>query len=735
MKPQFTTALQLFRDGDLAAAAGVCRQILDAHGEHPDAAHLLGVMRLREGATDDAVRLLGRAVAGRPNSADFHLDLAEAYRAEGQAERAAGCCRTALRLRPGHPGALNTLGLALLDLGCPAEAVEALRQAVGQRPEFAAAHNNLGVALLATGRSAESPGVADEALDHFRRAVALDPDFVPARANLGRQLLDRSWPDEALPHSEAATRLHPDDPDPHTDLGNVLWALGRFSEARAEYLEAIRLGPDRAVPHANLGRLLRGEGRPGEAVAWLKAAAEIDPENPAFWEELAELHWEMDAGPAAIDFWQRALALDPRRAAARNALGWAIQEEGRLAEAGECYREALRLRPDLAPAHLNLGVLHEEQGDMTAAEAAYREAIRLDPHYALAHSRLATLLRGKLPDADLAAVEERLAHPRTGDNPRARLLFALAHVVDAQGDAARAADCLRQANALALAVDRRGMRAYDPTDHERFVGGLIDGFNASWFTRTAGFGLPTRRPVFIAGLPRSGTTLIEQILASHPAVHGAGELVLARRGFESIPASVGRSEPPLRCLPHVGPESVRTIAGRHLDQLRKLAPDQAERVVDKMPDNYLFVGWLATLFPNAVFIHCRRDLRDVALSCWMTDFRTLRWTNDPDHVAARFRLYRRLMGHWRAVRPAVLHEVRYEDTVADLEAVARRVVGACGLEWNPACLNFHQSARTVRTASVTQVRQPIYSTSVARWKKYERDLADLFAALPAEEPL
>src|SRR5262245_18466785 len=171
MTPQFATALQLFRDGDLAAAAGTCRQILAADGEHPEAAHLLGVLLLREGATEDTVGLIGRAVAGRPNVPDFHLDLAEAYRADGHPERAAGCCRTALRLQPGHPGVLNTLGLSLLDLGRPADAADALRHAVEHRPEFAAAHNNLGVALLAA-----SPGCTDEALDHFRRAVALDPD-------------------------------------------------------------------------------------------------------------------------------------------------------------------------------------------------------------------------------------------------------------------------------------------------------------------------------------------------------------------------------------------------------------------------------------------------------------------------------------------------------------------------------------------------------------------------------
>jgi hypothetical protein len=179
--------------------------------------------------------------------------------------------------------------------------------------------------------------------------------------------------------------------------------------------------------------------------------------------------------------------------------------------------------------------------------------------------------------------------------------------------------------------------------------------------------------------------------------------------------------------------TIGRLADRHLGQLRGLAPDSAERIVDKLPENYLYLGWLATLFPNAVFIHCRRDLRDVALSCWMTDFRALRWANHTDHIASRFRSYRQLMDHWGASCPVAIHEVRYEDAVADLEAVARSLVSACGLDWHPACLAFHRNKRIVRTASVTQVRQPIYKTSVTRWKRYEHELADLFAALPRDE--
>jgi hypothetical protein len=356
--------------------------------------------------------------------------------------------------------------------------------------------------------------------------------------------------------------------------------------------------------------------------------------------------------------------------------------------------------------------------------------LRLQPAYALPHARLATLLRGNLPAADQAALEERLADANLEDGPRARLLFGLAHVLDAQGDYRRAAELLRQANALTLELARRQKREYAPADHERFVDGLIREFGPAFFTRQSGAGHDTRRPVFVFGMPRSGTTLIEQVLASHSRIRGAGELRLARQSFEAIPAVTSRTDNPLDCVLHLKGKGIRALADRHLESLSALDGSHAAHVVDKMPDNYMYVGLLAAMFPGAVFIHCRRDLRDVAVSCWMTDFRSIRWANALEHIAARFEQYRRLMNHWQAVLPAPIHEVDYEETVADLEGVARRLLAACGLEWEPGCLDFHRTRRPVRTASVGQVRQPIYTRSVARWKNYEIALAELYARLP-----
>jgi hypothetical protein len=246
-----------------------------------------------------------------------------------------------------------------------------------------------------------------------------------------------------------------------------------------------------------------------------------------------------------------------------------------------------------------------------------------------------------------------------------------------------------------------------------------------FFQRVRGFGLESELPVFVVGLPRSGTTLVEQILASHSQVFGAGEIKLVR---ETKAALSGQGADFIESLRRLDRPTARRLAARHLESLGGLNL-AALRIVDKMPENYLYLGLLASLFPRAKLIHCRRDLRDVAVSCWVTHFKEIRWANEQQHIASRFHQYQRLMEHWQMVLPAPLLEVDYEETVADLEGVARKLVAWCGLAWEPSCLEFHRTKRPVRTASAVQVRQPVYKTSVGRWKHYEHALASLFAGL------
>jgi tetratricopeptide (TPR) repeat protein len=721
MQDLLATAIEMHRAGQLAAAAQLYQKILVREDSNAEALHLLGVLRHQQGDHARAVELIGRAVALRPNASVFHANLAEAYRALGQFDRAAGCCRAALAFWPDYPEALCNLGAALQGLNKFDEAVTPLRRALELRPDFAVAHNNLGIVLRELGQ-------LDEAVGHFRRAVELDASFAPARTNLGQALLDRGQAEEALPHCQEAVRLAPDTAVLHHNLGNAFRVLDRPVDARAAYLEALRLDPKLALTNAHMGLVLQREGQLDNALPWLKKATELEPENPSHWEWLAELHEELEEPGDALPCWERAVELDPTRTGAHLGLGWALQEEGRIDEAREHFLTGIRLQPDSGQARLNLGGLHEELGRLGEAEAAFREALQVQPNFAIPLARLATLLRGKLPEADQAALERRLADPELPPGPRARLMFGLSHVLDARGEYARAGELLKQANALTQETNRQ-RREYVPSEHEAFINALIAGFDQAFFDRTAGGGLDSRRPIFVFGLPRSGTTLIEQILASHSRIHGAGELRLARRSFDALPGAVGRTAPPRDCIADLNAESIHGLAASHLAQLETHNERRAEQVVDKMPDNYMYLGLLAAMFPKATFIHCRRDLRDIAVSCWMTDFRSIRWANDPSHIAHRFQQYRRVMDYWRGVLPVPIHEVDYEDTVSDLENVARRLIAASGQRWEPACLEFHRTDRPVRTASVTQVRQPVYLRSVARWRNYEPALGTLFAAL------
>ena len=728
MGESLEVANELYKAGKLDGAAELYVKILLEEPANAAALHSLGMIHSQWDEHARATELIALAIAERPNAPFFHVNLGEVYRNLGDYRRAIGSCRIALKLNPDFPEGLNTLGLSLQGAGRLEEAIEQFRRALALRPGMAPAHNNLGLALQEAGRP-------EEAIEHFRRAVELGPELVRPRSNLGAALLDRGRAEEALVHFREAARLQPDQAPRYQNIGNALRILGRHVEARAAYFEALRLNSDLPLPHLHVGMTLRADGQFENALPWHRAAVELAPDNASFWAELAELHGEREAHDEAIPCWERALALAPGdRASSHIGLGSALQEEGRLDEARAQYRAAAVLKPDLANAHLSLGSIHEELGEMAEAEAAFREARRLQPGFAIPHARLGTLLRGKLPDADLEALESRLADPGLAEAPRARLLFSLAHVLDARGDYGRAAECLRRANALNLATET-GSRTYVPADHDRFIEGLIGSFGGEFFDRAAGGGLQTTRPIFIVGLPRSGTTLIEQVLASHPRIYGAGELRLARRTFEAIPPALGRPGPPIECIADLGPEATRRLAEQHLGWLEGYDGGRCDRIVDKMPDNYLHLGLLASLFPDAVFIHARRDLRDVAVSCWMTDFRSIRWANDPAHIASRFRAYRRLWDHWRDALPVPVHAVDYEESVDDLEGMARRLLDACGLEWDPACLEFHRTRRSVRTASVTQVRQPIYKRSVARWRNYEESLGDLFAALPIEDAM
>jgi tetratricopeptide (TPR) repeat protein len=651
------------------------------------------------------------------------LQSALQFHQSGNLQQAELLYRQILQSNPLHFDALHLLGVIALQLGRHELAIEQIRTALRARPNHAEAHNNLGSALAAIGQ-------LPEAVACFRQAVLLKPDNAEAHNNLGNALRQQGKPAEAMASLQQALRLRPDHAEALTNLGIACHDLGRFDEAVEHYQRAVRLKPDFATAHNNLALALREQGKLEEAISHYRQALRLKPDFADACCNLGNVLRDQRKLEEAISHFRQALLLKPDHADACNSLGNALQDQGKLAEAIDCHQRALSIQPGFPKAHCSLGWALQQLGDFAGAEQAFRAVLRDHPRNADALGRLAFLLSGRLPAADRSLLEECLVDANLRDADRSKLLFSLAQVCDARGEYEQAAAQLRRANALTLDGRCRRGQGYDLDIYARFIENLMAAFTPAFFDQVRGFGLDTERPVFIVGLPRSGTTLTEQILAAHSQVYGAGELSLAAADFLSLveqPTQPGS----FAALSGLQLDSVRVLAQRHLDQLGQLNCTAA-RVVDKMPDNYAHLGLLATLFPKAKFIHCRRDLRDVAVSCWMTELTNVRWSNDPDHIVARFRDYRRLMAHWRSALPVSMLEFNYEETVTDLPGAARRLVEWCGLDWEPACLTFHESIRPIRSSSVMQARQPIYTRSVGRWRNYERELGALFAAL---EPL
>jgi tetratricopeptide (TPR) repeat protein len=603
----------------------------------------------------------------------------------GRPEAAAELYLKVLEADPGHVDALHLLGVAEAQAGRPEAAVALIGRALAISPDFALAHVNLGNALRALGRDADAAAA-------YERAVALDPGQPGARRRLGATWLALARPEDAATALEEALRQQPDDVAALIDLGAAHRACGRLAEALAAYGRAARRQPDRPEGHAGAGAVMHAMGRNAEA----------------------------------LDAFRRAVSLAPDDAGAHLGLGVTLQALGRHDEAVAAYHRALALKPDLAEAHVSLAVALQELGQGAEALAATDRALAIDPGQARAwfvRSDLKTFAPG---DPDLAAMEARLA---AGDaltlDDRLDLEFALGKAWLDAGDAALAFE--------RLAAGNRRMRAtyaYDVAADARRFAAIAAAFTPEAIGALAAAGDRSELPVFVVGMPRSGTTLVEQILAAHPAVEGAGELA----AFAQAAARVLPAGPPAR-LASLPPATLAALGRAYLAAVTPLARGKP-RLVDKMPANFAFAGLIHLSLPNARIVHCVRDPVDTCLSCYTRKFAGRQpFAYDLAELGAYWRAYDALMAHWRAVLPPDRFiEVRYEAVVADLEGEARRLVAFCGLPWDDACLEFHAARRPVRTASANQVRRPIYAASVARWKPYAAHLGPLLEALGIQAP-
>jgi tetratricopeptide (TPR) repeat protein len=604
-------------------------------------------------------------------------------------------------------------------------------QAIEQDPQNARLHYELANALQEQKRF-------DDALVNYRRALQLHPHYVEALNNMANMLCDMGRLDEAVSAYRLAIQVNPKIAILHYNLGTTLRDLGHLEPAVDAFRQAVACDPRLAVAYNNLGNALRDLDQQNEAVKALQQAVILDPKYVDAYNNLGTALEDLGHLEKAILAYGKALKLQPDYALGYYNLGKALNKRGDLTEAVDCLQRSLQLSQDFVAAHCQLGEVFGKMGEFEKALACFREAIRLDPDHCRAFADIAKYFWKELLDNDVTQMERLIQKPDLTLLDRSTLSFALASTFDRRKNYKRAVEEMSLANRHRKEswLAQRGTQ-YSAREHTEFVDTVISTFDVAYFRRVQGLGLTTDVPVFIVGMPRSGTSLIEQILASHPQVHGGGELRFAGESMESLPQLVAdrcgkqigfAGLCPIDYVSHLNDSDFHKVATEHFQKLVTLDGD-AGRIVDKMPDNYLTLGWIVSLFPEAYLIHCRRDVRDVAVSCWQTDFETQYWSCDQDNIIHRIRDYQRLMDHWRQVLPVRMLEVDYEETVDDLQNVARRLIDWIDLEWDPACIAFHKTKRPVLTASFNQVRQPLYSRSVGRWRNYRELLSTMFEGL------
>jgi tetratricopeptide (TPR) repeat protein len=508
------------------------------------------------------------------------------------------------------------------------------------------------------------------------------------------------WESEA--HCLEAVRLH---------------QAGRLEEAERLYAQVLAAEPDNITARHLMGVLRHQQGRNDEALALLAAVTAEHPHAADAQSNYGAVLKTLGRLAEAMAAYEKALAVKPDHAAALNGRGAVLLDADRYEEAIASYDAALAAQPDFAVALANRGRALQYMGRFAAAQDDLRRALELAPDNAGICLDYAETTRLTAGDPVLARMEALAAQNDLDPNAGIQLDFALGKAYADLEDARRSFTHLMRGNAR-----KRASMAFDEDESVRFVARLKEIFTPALMQHLSGLGDPSRRPIFILGMMRSGSTLVEQILASHPAVHGAGELpafIRIASGLTAYPEGV----------PEMG-AGLGELAQRYLAELARLAP-QAARVTDKMPSNFFWAGLIHLAFPNAAILHTVRDPMDTCVSCFSKLFTEDHpYAYDLGELGRFYRRYKDLMAHWHAVLPpGRILDVRYEEVVADLEGQARRIIAHCGLAWDERCLAFHQHQRPIRTASLAQVRQPLYGAAVGRARAYEAFLAPLKAAL------
>ena len=644
------------------------------------------------------------------------------FHEEGNVQRAEHLYREVLRQSPEHAGAHNMLGVIGCQTGHLGAGIELIRKAIILDANNADYHNNLGMALL----DSKQPAAARL---EFEQAVALRPRFAAAHFNLANLLREADELESAETHYRKALKADPEHPDSLNNLGNLLRSRGKPAEASQLFNRLTRRQPDFAFGHYNLGLSLQAQQQYDEAIDAYRRACELDKSQVSFWEALGTCYRQRGSLNDAIAAFDQALALDSGNVRLLLAAGMSRFANSQVSAAEELFARATTQAPDSAAAANCLGMARSALGDLAGAVEQFERAVTIEPQFGDAYRNLAALHSDSVDqDQLLARILAALAE-QPEDANRSDMEFALGSLYDERGEYDIAFDHYKSANNL-----RKQQTRFDAARQHDFIDAIIGVFSKAFFEQVGESAENSEKPVFIVGLPRSGTTLVEQIIASHSLVTGGGELTFFPEHVPALPRMLESNAAFPFCVPgHV--DAIRQLSGEYLARLEQIDPG-ARYVTDKMPYNFLYLGIISLLFPRARIIHCKRNPMATCFSIYVHDLAGSHpYAYDLQDLASAYNGYERLMSHWTAVLPMRIFDIEYESLTADPASMVPPMIEFLDLDWEPACLESHRNERPVVTASQWQVRRPIYTASRDRWRSYAQHLGPLRDGLhtPARE--
>jgi tetratricopeptide (TPR) repeat protein len=623
-----------------------------------------------------------------------------------------------LKAAPGHPAATLLLGKALSATGEHARALATLERLVHEQANWALAHYQYGLEVAAHGRG-------DDAVTALRRAVQLKPDLAEAWRALGDHLAASG--DESAAEAAAANAIRASTRDPRLLGPAAALCENRVADAEASLRAHLRQHPRDAAALRMLAEVAVRRGRYAEAEELLGECLGIAPSFTAARRDQAHVLHRQGRTSEALPVIEQLLAADPNNPGLLATKAAYLTQLGDVGQSIALYEDVLRQYPKQARLHISHGNALKTAGRRAASIEAYRRCIELAPQTGEAWWSLANLKRFRFSEADVAAMRAQCARTDLADEDRVHFEFALGKALEDQHDYAGAFEHYARGNSLA-----RPAGSYDADETTRQVERAIGFFTAERLHRQSGMGAGSHDPIFIVGLPRAGSTLIEQILSSHSHVEGTAELPEVMRIARKLGGGAhrGTDSPYPAVLATLSANELRDLGEQYLARTRCQRRTPAPRFIDKMPNNWLHVGLIHLMLPNARIVDARRH----PLSCCFSNFkqhfaRGQDFTYDLADLARYYRDYVALMDHFDAVLPGRVHRVHYERMVDDTEQEVRRLLDYCGLPFEPSCLRFYETERAVRTPSSEQVRSPIYRDSVDQWQHFEPWLGPLAAAL------